>query len=215
MLTRESKSLLLYFETCMVDSRGMVEALKISAEDMERAEKLVEQGFIEFGRLPGSFVFNQANSKYTHYVNLTEAGWDTAHYLREERAKRNLPQRQKLTGLVIPKQTIEPAMDYSKINMEDFAEVFHTGFRKALDNMASVIVWNAIYLLEGAWKELLEKVLQGEGNLKERWTKALEWHPIHHATTLFQAGLEMMTDRDWQIIEDWMKCCLVKREEQS
>jgi len=91
--------------------------------------------------------------------------------------------------------------------MQFFAEGFHTAFRKILDGDASVIVWNAINLLDGeSWTQFCADATEGEGDtLKERCMKAVEDWYGNPAKTLVRLGLEKLTDGDWESIDIWLE----------
>ncbi len=88
-----------------------------------------------------------------------------------------------------------------------FAEGFHVGFRKGMDSEASVIVWNILYILDGVVKhEFVKQVLAGEGTLKERCLNAEALKVSKHDIVLFRFGMDMMTDAEWENLEDyWVK----------
>lgn len=89
--SKDFKSLIMYFETCMVDSCGKVKGCKINAEEFDMAKQLTAEGLIEFGRLK----FHEERSLrkidmqngYTHYVRFSEKAWTLAHKFRRERSQ--------------------------------------------------------------------------------------------------------------------------------
>ena len=91
--------------------------------------------------------------------------------------------------------------------MQFFAEGFHTAFRKILDGDASVIVWNAIRLLDSeAWLEFCFNAVNGEGDtMKDRCMSAVEEWYGNPAKTLVRFGLEKLTDDDWESINIWLE----------
>lgn len=96
-LSRDEKSLLLYFESRCVDSRGTVSTPQMNADDFEIAERWTEIGFIEFGRLSYESVtaiqgiINKSGT--THYVQLSPEAWELAHAVRRARAERDYANR--------------------------------------------------------------------------------------------------------------------------
>jgi len=89
--SRDFKSLLMYFETCMVDSCGKVKGCKINLEEIAIAKQMTVEGLIEFGRLK----FHEDRqlkqidvpNGYTHYVRFSEKAWALAHEFRRERSR--------------------------------------------------------------------------------------------------------------------------------
>lgn len=93
-LNKTEKSLLLYFETCLVDQYGRVEGRRINAEEIAIAKKWTKEKFVWFGRLRMSAIqkLREFPSKkvYTHWVRLSKESWEMAHKLRRERSDRML-----------------------------------------------------------------------------------------------------------------------------
>ena len=50
-MTRDEKSLLIYFEHCMVDAHGCVDNRKMNADDYEIAKRWTKEGFVHFCRI--------------------------------------------------------------------------------------------------------------------------------------------------------------------
>ena len=92
-LTRDEVSVILYFETCLVDRRGTFSTQQMNYEDFAIAKQWRKEGFISYGRIPYkelrarkvSTPFNYG----THRVQFTDAAWKTAHRERRIRAERN------------------------------------------------------------------------------------------------------------------------------
>lgn len=82
--TKDSKSMLLYCESCEVDRSGLLESVRMNIKDFDEAKRMQEFGFLEFGRIP----FKMIKESNTHWVRLTEKGWEEAHKLRKERSNR-------------------------------------------------------------------------------------------------------------------------------
>jgi len=90
-LTREERSLLLYFECVSVDYSGLIDGLKINNEDNDIAKRWASEGFIEFGRVKLEDV--EKNGRKSLWVTLSDNAWELAHRERRDRAKRNWSSR--------------------------------------------------------------------------------------------------------------------------
>lgn len=89
-MSKDERSLLLFFETCLVDSHGKIDGRKMNLDDMHIAKGWNRDGFVEFGRLPGKWVFGAGQAyNQTHYVVFSEEAWELAHEERRARAARN------------------------------------------------------------------------------------------------------------------------------
>ena len=90
--TKDEKSLLLYFETCLVDAYGRVAGACINKKDMEITKKFMALELIEFGRLSfktiQKFRGNKLSQIYTHWVRFSDKAWKLAHKWRRERSER-------------------------------------------------------------------------------------------------------------------------------
>ena len=91
--TKDEKTLLLYFETCLVDAYGRAETRYMNKEDIEIAKKLTEAGLIEFGRLSMKAIeklrrLHGYGKVYTHWVRFSDKAWELAHKWRKERSDR-------------------------------------------------------------------------------------------------------------------------------
>jgi len=95
-LSRNERSLLLYFESVSVDYSGLVDLRRMNSDDIKIAEKWNEIGFIKFGRIAYKFLPVGA-SKATHWCNLSEYAWKLAHSERLARFERNYSQRNWMT----------------------------------------------------------------------------------------------------------------------
>lgn len=84
-LNRQEQSLLLYLETCTVDNQCFVDLEKVNKEDIDLLQKFQDNGLISYGRYSMKSVFG---IKLGYWVYLTDAGFELAHTLRKERAKR-------------------------------------------------------------------------------------------------------------------------------
>lgn len=88
-LTKDERSLLLYFETCAVDNSGRVEMIRLNDTDREIAKRWHASGFVRFGRIRAAFV----TPRSSHYTHLSEEAWALVHTLRKERAERGWSNR--------------------------------------------------------------------------------------------------------------------------
>jgi len=86
--TRAEKSLLLYFETCLVDSCGKVISAKMNEDDFKITKKWKEEKFIEFQRIPFNEINKNTPFPITHTIRFTNKAWELAHQYRRERAER-------------------------------------------------------------------------------------------------------------------------------
>jgi len=83
-LTRDEKSLLLYFETCAVDNLGNVDSRRMNETDFEIAEKWNKSEFIEL---------NLDQEVCANWVVLSEEAWEVVSKLRREKAERMFEKR--------------------------------------------------------------------------------------------------------------------------
>lgn len=91
-LTKDEASLLLYFESCLVDQSGKVKQCKMNSDDLLALASLKEKGLVsDFLALDEYFVEEQ-HTRYpdTHFVLLTDSGWAAASEERRARSKRML-----------------------------------------------------------------------------------------------------------------------------
>jgi len=91
-MSRNERSLLLYFETCAVDLGGRVDMRRLNEDDIQIAKCWAENGFVGFGRI----VIKDHNGQGTNWVELTDDAWSLAHQERRARQERN-PCRYKKT----------------------------------------------------------------------------------------------------------------------
>lgn len=96
-LDKDEESLLLYFETCLVDNFGRVEGIRMNDIDHVNMKRFVESGLIEFGRLKAKEIEKlrkiNMRRRWTHYVRFTDKAWEIAHKLRRERSDRMIETR--------------------------------------------------------------------------------------------------------------------------
>lgn len=99
---KDEKSLLLYFEHCLVDTGGSsrnksigwgeFDPEKVNKEDIEIGNKLTDEGLILF-RYPACI------------VRFTDKAWKLAHKFRRERAERHSPTLEEKEILVDAKES--------------------------------------------------------------------------------------------------------------
>ena len=87
-MTKDERSLLLYFETAAVDQRGLVDQRRLNDADRKIAERWAKSGFVEYGRVAFSYIVKNANGIFTSWVKLSEEAWRLAHEERRARAGR-------------------------------------------------------------------------------------------------------------------------------
>lgn len=90
-MSKDERSLLLYFETCMVDNRGKVDGRRMNAADHEIVKEFVKQGLITFQRLPFKHITElkdkaQVNAHY--WITFSDKAWELAHQERRNRSDR-------------------------------------------------------------------------------------------------------------------------------
>jgi len=83
-MTKEERSLLLYFESCAVDKGGAVDSRRMNQNDFIIAQQWCVSGFIKFGRVYSKDV----REARTHWVELSDEAWIPAHQERRNRADR-------------------------------------------------------------------------------------------------------------------------------
>jgi hypothetical protein len=86
-MSKDERSLLVFFETCVVDQNGRVKIPHMNADDMEIAARWTTEGFVTFGRICAEDI-GQA-SWGTHSVTLSDEAWTLAHAERRARAARS------------------------------------------------------------------------------------------------------------------------------
>ena len=85
-MTREEKSLLLFFETCVVDHGGLVDIAHMNESDWDIAKRWDVEGFVSFGRVLSEHL--KLTGKYSHWCELSEKAWGFARDERYARAAR-------------------------------------------------------------------------------------------------------------------------------
>lgn len=93
-MTKDEKSLLLYFEFCCTDRSGFVESQRMNDEDFAIAKVWGEEKFIQFGRVFGEFLLDRRRHprpERDHWVRLSPDAHKIALELRRQRALRDTP----------------------------------------------------------------------------------------------------------------------------
>ena len=98
-MSKDQQSLLMYFETCLVDHYGRLEGQRMNSLDIKIAEAFNKNGLIKFGRLSMEAIQrlrgDPRGTIYTHYVRFTDKAWELAHKFRRERSERMLAKNEK------------------------------------------------------------------------------------------------------------------------
>jgi hypothetical protein len=92
-MTKDERSLLLYFETAAVDNHGRIDPRRMNGADRFIAEEWNRKGFVEYGRIASEHL--KENS--THWCHLSEPAWIAAAQLRRSRAMRTWANRTYIT----------------------------------------------------------------------------------------------------------------------
>jgi len=82
-MTKNERSLLLFFECCAVDFNGRVDLRRMNEDDIATAKRWNEEGFVLFGRV----IFNDVVKSYTHWCELSNDAWKLVPTLRYQRAQ--------------------------------------------------------------------------------------------------------------------------------
>lgn len=88
-MTKDEKSLLLYFETCLVDKDGRIMAKRMNEIDFEIAKKWTKEKFVSLKGIPIKEVKNKGIYTETHTVCFSEKAFQMVYYLRKARALRH------------------------------------------------------------------------------------------------------------------------------
>jgi len=96
-LTKDERSLLLYLETCATDHGGLVDRRRMNEEDVAIVERWDKEGFLAFGRICFDDIKTLAKScgpkRYTHWCELSDKAWKSAHVERRARSHRIMSKR--------------------------------------------------------------------------------------------------------------------------
>jgi len=94
-MTSDERSLLLYFETRMVDYGGLIDVKHMNNVDRDIADKWNEEGFIKSGRIKAHSIII-----FGHWCEFSEEAWKLAHLERRAKCKR-----------IMSRQTIDKTCD--------------------------------------------------------------------------------------------------------
>lgn len=92
-MSKDERSLLLFFETAAVDCGGKVNTAHMNAEDIKIAKDWTNEGFVTFSRI----VFKHINGVTSYSVVLSDDAWRIAHEERKERFNRLYSKKSWLT----------------------------------------------------------------------------------------------------------------------
>ena len=85
-MTRNERSLLLFFESASVEYGGLLNSQHMNSEDLAIAAEWAS-GFAGFRRLKAATI-KKLNGRYTHCCSLSPTAWSLAQEERRERAAR-------------------------------------------------------------------------------------------------------------------------------
>ena len=83
-MTKDERSLLLFFEDRAVDHSGRVQTAHMNADDMALAKRWDGEGFVCFGRIASEHLSDSG----THWCHLSDEAWSLASAARKARAAR-------------------------------------------------------------------------------------------------------------------------------
>jgi hypothetical protein len=92
-LNKDERSLLLFFETAVVDYGGKLNTAHMNNVDMEIADRWTKEGFVTFSRIRLADI----SSDKTHAVFFSEDAWNLAHQERRARFNRMEEKRKWVT----------------------------------------------------------------------------------------------------------------------
>lgn len=111
-MTKDEESLLLFFETCLVDHGGEVKTVHMNDADFAIAGRWHDRGYIAWGRMRGKWIVSQRakavtgpdlrtrSTAVTHWVRFSGEAWRDAARLRRERAERLMSRSEQRCGYV-------------------------------------------------------------------------------------------------------------------
>lgn len=85
-MTKEERSTLCYLESCCVDDMGFVESRRFNKEDLDNIKKFKRNALIRFEKLPNRLLGKRFNPNWSHYCQLSNAGFELAAECRKFRA---------------------------------------------------------------------------------------------------------------------------------
>lgn len=92
----------------------------------------------------------------------------------------------------------------------NFRALFHTGIYACTrdtdgDTDAGALISCTITLMPNReYTGFIKDVLTGNGTLKERCLHAVKYYYSGSTWPIFRAGLEMVTDNQWERLEEWI-----------
>ncbi len=86
-MTKDERSLLLFFETGATDQRGLIHVRHMNTDDFTIAKEWHEEGFVKFGRMKMKDM-DRLHTPKSHWIILSDEAWVLAHQERRARAKR-------------------------------------------------------------------------------------------------------------------------------
>ena len=89
-MNKNEKSLLLYFESCLVEKRGRVNLEHMNDGDTDIMKKWTAEGFISTGRIRVDEYMQTSGSMW---VEFSDEAWILAHEERKDRSKRMIEKR--------------------------------------------------------------------------------------------------------------------------
>jgi hypothetical protein len=84
-MSKDERSLLLYFETVATDYGGKIDARRMNDIDFDIAKRWNKEGFVRFGRVAARDIKSYGRTRFDHWCVLSENAWEQAH--RERRAR--------------------------------------------------------------------------------------------------------------------------------
>jgi hypothetical protein len=92
-LTKTQRSILLYAECCLVDRGGLLEGVRMNADDVNELKAFAQAGVLEFGRIPAALLKEGSVRAPipTHWVRFTDQAWELAAACRRLSAQRRGP----------------------------------------------------------------------------------------------------------------------------
>lgn len=88
-MSRDERSLLLFFECRAVDHSGRVKTVHMNDADRAIAERWNAEGFVQYGRICAENLSEHG----THWCQLSDEAWALAHAERKARAARTWEKR--------------------------------------------------------------------------------------------------------------------------
>ena len=88
-LTKDEKSLLMFFEDMAVNQGGVIDdPRKMNDDDIEIMKRWNKESFVLSKRV---HLKEDERRRLTYALRLSEDAWELAHQLRKERAERHIP----------------------------------------------------------------------------------------------------------------------------